>query len=484
MLKKVEMVNNQWSNYQRQPFAAILMVILQTVAEFIKALWPLILAIFLKAPDQRNLQVLIVIIPPLIVLFMAVAKFLANKYAIQNDNFMLKKGIFNRKEISIPIGTIQAINVEQNWLTRILNLVKVSIDATGAEKSEASLHLHKNTANALRELIIADRASQSQSEKEATEEIVSELTTSELFKLGITANHLETLAILFGLLISFLQNIKSAFEDRLNDFLDQTENNLITSGSGFMIYSILFILMIAGVISFFRTIFKFANFKIRKSEKGFSIESGLINTKEQTIVSDKIQFITWKANWLRKKLPIYIAEYHCVGDQEEQKLRAKIPVMSHKLLKTLVQLYGNEIDIRSQYFTISSQFVLRKTLISIIAAAIIGAVTFYFYRNTAFLVAGIPVISYVRYRLIYKKFRLYIDDQVMHVRKGAFGDAEILLRWEKVQHIRLVQSLYQQRNQLASIHLFTSGGKISIPYLNLKLAQNIRDFALFKVENR
>ena len=53
----------------------------------------------------------------------------------------------------------------------------------------------------------------------------------------------------------------------------------------------------------------------------------------------------------------------------------------------------------------------------------------------------------------------------------------------KVQAVKLRQSPYQKRNNLASLELFSAGRNFSVNYLNYDLALQLQNYILYKVEN-
>ena len=53
----------------------------------------------------------------------------------------------------------------------------------------------------------------------------------------------------------------------------------------------------------------------------------------------------------------------------------------------------------------------------------------------------------------------------------------------KVQAVKLRQSPFQKRNNLAALELFSAGRNFTINYLSYDLALQLRDYILFKVES-
>ncbi len=481
------MSNNASETLKRQPYAAIVMVLIQIAISLFKALWPMILIIWFKgSSSSTSLHLYIIFIPPAIVLILAFLNYLQFKYGVIENKFILKKGFFKKIELSIPLNSIQAIHIDQTVLDKILSLVTVTLDTTGTNKEEAKLHLTNEDAQALRKLILENKEDIPDEPSVASTEgnIVSSLSIAELLKLSLTANHLETFLVILGLTFSFLEDIKSLFKDVFDRIVQEYESAFLTSGFTIFIYLIILILIISIIGSFVKTFFTYANFKIKKIKQGFAVESGLINKREQVVNFDKIQFISWNSNWLRKNIPIYVLEYHAIGNQEVQKFKIKIPAMSIASLGKLIGIYGEVIDPTKLNYSISKIFISRKVMIlGIFPAAIGGSILFYFFGLISLLTILLPVLVYFISKKIQTKYKIHFNEDILHIRKGAFGDSQILIQWHKIQSINLIQSYYQQKKAVANLRISTAGGFFTIPYMDLAEARALRNYALLRLES-
>jgi putative membrane protein len=52
----------------------------------------------------------------------------------------------------------------------------------------------------------------------------------------------------------------------------------------------------------------------------------------------------------------------------------------------------------------------------------------------------------------------------------------------KVQAVKLNQSFYQWRKDLATLTLYTASGDIKIPFIPIEKARQLRDYLLYRVE--
>lgn len=63
------------------------------------------------------------------------------------------------------------------------------------------------------------------------------------------------------------------------------------------------------------------------------------------------------------------------------------------------------------------------------------------------------------------------------------GKRTVILKWEKIQSVKITQSLFQQCKSLADLIINTAGGTITAPYIPLEDARELQNFALYKVES-
>jgi putative membrane protein len=309
---------SDWSVFQRQPASAIWLGLIKAFGKVVKSILPIALVVLFSSrrQDESPLELLLIVIP-LLVFGLSVIDHFYFRFSITGNQLVVKKGLFARKTIILPIKKIQAVNVEQSWLHRLLGLAQIFFDSPGSEEAEVKINLNKEQAFSLKTFILGYSITEHHPIGEVKSEIVR-LSFADLIRLGISANHLETLAILSGLIISFFNNIKQIIEDRFSQLYEESAADLMSDGI-MLIYISIALLFASVVVSFVRIVLKFADFALSKTDTGFSLRSGLINRTEYIIPFRKIQYITWRTSWLRKRLPVYLLEYHSIGDPARNK---------------------------------------------------------------------------------------------------------------------------------------------------------------------
>ena len=474
-----------WSEFSRQPFMAVWQILFKTIVQLIKSLWPLILIVVVRSDGERGTaREIIFMLFPIIAFITALINYHFFRFRITHEEIQVKSGVFSRKQIALPLHKIQAVHINQNWIQKMLNISELAFDSPGSEEAEVKLQLKTHEAEKLMSLVL-----NKSTEKEVSPNkdlLISDLNFKDLLKLGLTANHFETLLILIGVFLSFLNNIKDILKDYNDNLLEVSTNRIMESGIMFIIMGIFAIILLSVIVSLFRTILAYINFRITKTEKGFNINKGLINSSQKFVPFNKVQYVSWKTNWLRKKMSMYLFEFHSIsGIEIKSNLKIRIPVTSEPVLQRLASTYTSDIpETFPSNLKVHQSYLSRNTLFfGILPSVVLVFPLFFLADEKALLLTLLPLYSFLYFWLYRRKFLFSWTSSFIHIKSGVFGNHTVILKWEKIQSVKISQSLYQQRKFLADLSLHTAGGTITAPYIPLEAARELQNFALYKVES-
>lgn len=484
--------HQDWETPQRQSPAAIVILLMKTALTVFKAVWPaIVLIVFRKKNNDSSTAILLFLSGFVIVTFIAtLIRFLFFRYHIKDDNFIIETGWLKKKILSIPLQNIHAVNLEQGIWQQLFRVTKVTLDSSGSETVEANIHaLSVKKAEILKELLL------SRSEKKIAETAdtisskttVQKLSNTDLFKLSLSANHLEAFFILLGLSLNALDDIKKIIkvdeEKLIRSYADSLVNQTIfVAGIVFMGVAI-----ISVITSIIRTILKYYNFTIEETGFSWKISFGLFTTHQKLIPFNKIQILSWKANWIRRKINFWVLHVQSIGhDETKRKQHLQIPVTSFDSILSLCTAYqqgpviktGEGLQIEPDYWT-------RKTLIVGLPMTIIITLALYFWIGSPALLM-LFLLIYLRwhYKRWYRNFRWKVNEEGLQLYSGIWGRKYTLLTWKKVQQVKINQNLYQRSHRLASIIFITAGGSVEVPYIQYKTAQELVDTVLYLVESK
>lgn len=417
----------------------------------------------------------------------ALLEYLYFRFYILDGQLVVKKGLFSKKHIAIPFERIQTVQLEQNLFHRIIHHYRVSIDTAGTEKSEVTIHaLSYNKALSLKAALTEhNMVPQTENNAIETKDHIISLSFKDLMKLAISHNHLETVGLIIAFAIARFQDIKEMFGIDAYDYLEEQGKEVAVT-SQIVAISIFFALAFAIMISVLRIVLKFSDLQITLSGKGFNLKHGLLHSKQQFIGSNKIQYIQWSANWIRRKLGMYMFHVKTTGEEDlKNKQRIQVPVTRFEFLKTLSAYYQPELpSAESDINSIQKVYAFRKTLLIGFPVTIVITTALYFAIDWWCLLFLLWLAYFHIKNVIYRRnFSYWVNEDALEIASGVWGRKRLILNWHKMQVVSISQGIYQRSHRLADLIIHTASGDVTIPYISLQEAQILSDYAAYKAES-
>lgn len=480
-----------WHIPQRQATAGLLIALYKTVFTVIKNAWVFILVlIFGQGKRSTDYVQYILIAIAVLVLVQSIIEFFYFRFFIADDELIIKKGLIRKKNITIPIEKIQAVHIEQSLLHQALEIVKVKIDTAGSEKTEAVIDaISARKAEQFKNFLLQEKQQLGGETQDATtvsEKHLVQLGARDLVKLGLSANHIQAFFIVLATLVSLYENLREAFGDQL---LRTAEESSVTKALLASIpLLVVLVMFVSVVVSMVRILLKYYGFALSETPLAYKLKSGLLNTKQFVVPFRRIQFVSWEANWIRRMIGLYIVEFHQVsGKQVNEKQRVRVPVTRKTFIEPLFLHYHEMIqETAHSTHKIHPVFAIRRMLMTgILPIIVIFPITQLAGWNAWFLLLFLWIpYKYVNAYFFRKNFRLFISPDAFQVNSGIWGREVRVMKWYKIQQVKLKQSIYQRRKKLATLKLYTAGGSVKIPFIPLELAQKIQNYALYEVERQ
>lgn len=463
-------------------------VVLKTVWEVIKRVWPLLLLIlFRKNPEENgardDIYEWLVTGISVIALLAGVFRFFYFRFYILNNELVVKKGWIKKETLTIPLQKIQTVHIEQSLLHEVLQIVKLSIDTAGSTKTEVTIDaLRRPMAEALRYQLLEGTTDEGEAPRvEAPGAPLFRLTGNDLFRLSVSANHLEAFFLLLSFGLGIFENLRSISDNAFSD-----AEGFVRAGNTLVyLYFIPVLLITIFLISTARILFKYYDFTVFGAAVGYRIRSGLTNVKERTVAFSKIQYVSWKASWIRRLMHIWVLEYHISGSDEQKRAqKVQVPVTNEENVPVLVRNYyplpvpGDREAVR-----IHPAFIYRRILVTgLFPTAALTGIFWPLWGTGALVFLGYAGLIALHTVLYQRKFRLWSFDEEVLIRKGFLGEGFVLLQWYKVQTVTLRQSIYERRHGLATLVLHTASGNVRAPFIPVDTARALLNYALYQVE--
>jgi putative membrane protein len=491
---------SDFSKPSRQSSVAIGIILIKFIKITVRTFWPVLISFFIgRKTGGLNFESVIGYVAIGIAalnLGGSIMTYFRFYFHIEKNAIVIDKGILKRSKVNIPFERIQTINFKQNILHQIFNVVSLEIDTAGAKKSEISIDaLKKEDAVALRDYIISEKELLTNDNPEAAEienenlleENILHLSPLDLIKVGISQNHLRSMAIIFAFVFSAFNESNELLSDFIADKFEQYESAMVNNALLPILLLVITVLIISFLFSLVNSILKFYELNLSINKKGLKLIRGLLNREEITISKNKIQIISWSTNPLRKMFSMFTMKISQASSTESSK-KSNITVpgsYQHQIDKILNTVFSEAQPDLEPEQKLSKLLKIRLFLFfGIVPLIVAGTIA---YSNglelQALLLLAIPVLSWALIELYYKKRSFQLNNEFLKNNSGIFGRAHELSQIHKIQAVRIKQSLYQKRKKLATVLLFTAAGQLKIPFIELDTANQLENFILYRVES-
>lgn len=495
------MSNNDFSIPQRQSAIGVIVMFADTFQKLVRALVPLLIPVIINIRKIGPLPIIIGILAfVVIVAVIAYLKYRNFTFMLDEDNeeFVIKSGIWNKSRLAIPLDKIQQVNINQSLLQRLIGVHALEIDTAGSSGNEAKIKaVDHDLAQALKlRLLDTDkrkgRVTVDDDSIPATDETpFIEISFLSLFKTGITSNYARSFALLFAFCITTFQHIddfvKAAGYDS-NPLDDYINPRVLLK---FITTIVMVILVLILMINLVRTIFKFYGFKITKQRNALLLSHGLLNTRNTIIRPDKVQVVTTSRNFFQKKLNINDLRIRQATDMEasakqQRQTATEIPgcstVEKNALLEMLLQGHphrGQEVKpnirklILGIFLSISIPVGIYYTLAWQLSAELRE------YQVFALIYA---VFAFIMVYFNYRNNRLFVSDDFIIKQSGAWDIAQDYIGPHRIQSLTLHQFFWQVGSNVGTIKIHTAGGSISFGVANFTKMKELANYWLYQVE--
>lgn len=484
---------HSWAIPQRQANAGLVIIIANAATRLIKMLWPFLLVVLFKGNKKGidSFEITLIALP-VIILVRSLVEFFYFRFFIVHDELTIRKGFISKKTLTIPLGKIQGVHIEQGLLHQVANVAKVKIDTAGSEKTEAVIDaISMGKAEQLKAFLMHEKqvASNEGTPVPVQRDIpVMHLSATDLLKIGFSANHIQALFVVLIFTMTSINNLGEIFGDTVYKRIESS-GDVVSDSVVVATLAILAVLIISVMVSLVRILLRYFDFQLSETTQGFKIKTGLINTQQTLVPFNKIQYVSWEANWIRRKIGLYTMEFHQVtgNDRQSKKQRVKVPLTQFAFVDKMLAHYHGKVQSSDAAggHGIHTSYIFRHTLwFAILPVSLLTGVLLLATHNLWWLLLLLYIPIAAGHSFFFRRnFRLFTGEEALQVNSGIWGRKVEIVQWYKTQQVLLNQSIYQRQHELATLHLNTAGGRITIPYIPLKLAQEIRDYTLYKVES-
>ncbi|MDN3493148.1 PH domain-containing protein [Winogradskyella bathintestinalis] len=482
----------------RQSSKGIIIIFAFNAVQFIKKFFVLFIAFgvsFMRRQSFGGITPTMIILGliaiMLIILIIAILKYLNFKFHLSKDDFHLATGIINKDNTIIPKTKIQNVYIKQNFLQQLINVVSVKIETAGDKKSEIEISaLDKPTALLLKKKLFLKAAIENTPlEQHEKRNVFFKISPKRLFLEGVSQNHFKSFllifAFIFGLYSEFQQYLEELkIEERIEDIVQLDEDTLFN-----LLLTNIVILILVVLVSFLFSIIKTFiinfNLEVVEHQKTIEINKGLFNKVSLSLTPSRIQNLVIKTNRLKQYFNLHSLSVKQAMVNAKQQKNFKIVALEKEqlnyLTNKLLTHYNSEIESakpRPYFMRISAlKMLIFGGVVNIITLGLIGVELLWI--NAVFIPIAMLYV-YIGYKKAYYK----ITDHFITIGSGIIDTTTNILEIHKIQAIKLKQTVFQKRQQISSVIIYTASKSVTIPYINEKDALHIYNFLLYKVESQ
>ena len=428
----------------------------------------------------------------LTLLAITILKYLNFKFHVSEQNFYLNSGIINKENTIIPKTKIQNVSIRQNVIQQIINVVSVNIETAGDDKSEIEINaLDKSTALALKEELLVSEIKRDEIIDDFTitePNVYFKATVKRLFLEGITQNHLRSFGIMAAFLIGIYTQIRDVVKELniaedYSDYMAYEETTILTILFTNIIIVIV-VVFISVLFSMIRTFITNYDLKVLEKRNTIEINKGLLQKISLALVPSRIQNIIISTNRLKRYFglnSLYIKQAMMTKKQQNQ---LSIVALGREQIQYLTKKLIANLSFDIHRFKPSYYYIRIMALRASIILILINIVCILFFKTSGLLCNVIVVPFIVLFiRTTYRKSYYYLDNNHLFLGSGFIDTITDILENHKIQVVKVKQSFFQKRHEVASLIISTASKSITIPYIKEDEAFNIHDFLVYKVES-
>jgi putative membrane protein len=426
-----------------------------------------------------------------IILIIAILKYLNFKFHLSKDDFHLATGIINKDSTIIPKSKIQNVYIKQNFLQQFINVVSVKIETAGDKKSEIEISaLDKPTALLLKkELFTNARVENETAEYIGGRDVFFKVSPKRLLLEGLSQNHFKS----FLLIATFVYGLYSEFKDYLEEldlkesvesFVKLDEHTLLN-----LIITNIFIIFVVVLISFSFSVVKTFiinfNLEVVEYQKTVEINKGLFNKVSLSLTPSRIQNLVINTNRVKQYLGLHsLSVKQAMVNQKQQKNFNIVALEKEQLNYLLNKLLGT-YDEESKTAKPQAYFMRISALEVLFFGVVINSLSvFLFGKDMLWINAVFIPFAALYVYFAYKKAYYKISENFVTIGSGVVDTTTNILEVHKIQAVKLKQTIFQKRRGIASLVISTASKSVVIPYISKLEALSIYNFLLYKVESQ
>lgn len=470
---------------------------------------------------QRNWLLIGILVGIWVMLIFVVAfvRYWRFRFKLAPNSISVREGVLKERQLDLEFERIRAVNYKRGIVDRALGLTGISFDTAGSGEAEATIPaVSMKFAESLRASIEEKRtevlepeSSQERTVDEQEDLVIPTFKWREILRIGLSSGSFVFVATIIGGVAAF----SGQYSNAISESDTESETSILLAGlrwittrghdlhasvfpdipmsiSISLVFLELALLLIVAtmIFNFASAVFQWYNFTLFRDKDTLKSVAGLTTVRETRLTLPKIQSVVISENLRSHWFSFFKLTARQSHSQQEHTL--VVPLASSDRSSELCQLMFNDattglrfdprapefIQISPAYFWVD--FVKVGVVPSLLA---LGVAMLLFYSVWWFLFLVWPLlVALVQFLKWRKAGYMYNETAIVH-RKGLLTYTLVTLPFSKIQSVSVEQNIVQQWTQRATLEIRNSTQSIGIPYIDINLACDFRDFLLYTIES-
>lgn len=493
-------METDFSQPQRQSSIGILVMFFDTLQQYARAFWPVLVIWIFKFEELNKVYLSLGVTAVFLTIgLVAYLKFLNFTFYLDSENneFIINEGVFNKTKTAIQLNKIQQVNINQSMVQRIIGVYELDVDTAGSTKKEGKIKaIAHPLALALKTRLLdnekTDAVWEDEIEAKSDSKIESQpfiqISFLSLLKVGITSNYIRSIGLILAFFVTVYDNAKNFMaqsdfdESKIDAYIDKS---LVLQSVVIIVIGMLCIILIINLI---RVVIKYFNFKITRQSGSLLLSYGLLNTKSTIIKPEKVQITTISRNYFQKKMNILELKIKQAtsGESEGRKSMLEIPGCNEQERIEILKLLFQKIPEKG--VMLKPNF--RKLVFSVFLSIVVPLTVFFGIGNfiapqfleftylTSVYVLFVGLVVYFGF----KNNRLFVANDFIIKQSGAWDVANEIIESNKIQAITTSQLFWHQKADIGSITIHTAGGAITFQLGDYTRIKQYVNLWLYEIE--
>ena len=407
-------------------------------------------------------------------------------FHIANGYLIINEGVFRKEETLIPVERIQSVQINQTFVSQLLELAALEIDTAGSGKKEVKITaLNYPLAEDIKKHLIylkmgsLPHVSESQANNEKP---LIQFSLMDMVKVGLTENHLKMALAIIGIFM-YLNQYSSIFGLDEDEVMDSSIDYIAMILPVFLVVY----LFVSVGLSLFWVVIRFFNLTAFVSNKGLSVKSGLFKVEDSFVPLKKIQFIKWQSNPLQRLIGYKsLAIYQASSEAIKRKKALIVPGCQKQHRQIINHQFYPEQNHDTEKFLLTPEPFWKLRLYVFFSIIPLLALVPAFYFDQLEIAGMIGIYTIVSALIVFKytaNYKVTISTNLLELNKGYIFTEQIFLKVFKVQNVAVKQNIFQKSRDLVSLKVYTASGSLTIPYIKQDSGFDLANKLLFDVES-